>query len=166
MGLLKTGCLGVVVVTGVIVVVGISLSNSGNKPVEVSPPRTENTQPEKPAEDPVKMKFGMTEDELKLRADEKVKDLVRQHLHFPADAVVSSWNDEIKFFEYELFDEKTKKMSGTVAGVNITNQCSVTSSARKEKHRYAATLRYDPSTRKWSLISFSLDGEKLDYQFK
>lgn len=166
MGLLKTGCLGLVVVTGVVVVVGVSLAKSGNKPVEVSPPRAESTQPEKPAEDPVKKKFGMTEDELKIRADEKVKALVRQHLHFPADAVVSSWNNEIKFFEYEFFDEKTKKMSSTVAGFNISNQCSVISNTRKEKHRYAATLRYDPNTQKWSLISFSLDGEKLDYQFK
>lgn len=166
MGLLKTGCLGVVVVTGVIVVVGISLSKSGNKPVEVPAPQTQDARPEKPAEDPVKKKFGMTEKELKSCADEMVKNLVRQHLHFPADAVISVWNNEIKFFEYEFFDEKTKKMSGTVAGFNISNKCSVTCSARSEKHSYAATLRYDPRSKKWSLISFSLDGEKLNYQFK
>ena len=164
MGLLKTGCVGLVVIVGVTTVTVISLSSSGNKPVEVAPPPPQKIQ--KPIEDPIKKKFGMTEAELKSRADEKIKKLVKQHLKFPADAVVSTWNNEIKFFEYEFFDEKTKKMSGTVAGFNVSNKCNVTSRTRKEKHHYTATLRYDPNGKKWSLISFSLDGEKLDYQFK
>lgn len=166
MGLLKMGCVGLVIIAGVATVTVVSLSSNENKPVEIPEPPQQKKPEKKPAEDPVKKKYGMTESELTSTADHKVRSLVKQHLKFPADASVSVWNNQVKFFEYELYDEKTKKMGNTVAGFNISNKCSVTSRSRKEKHEYSATLRYNPEDKKWTLVSFTLDGEKLNYQFK
>ncbi|MBO4631831.1 MAG: hypothetical protein J5858_07915 [Lentisphaeria bacterium] len=162
MGLLKMGCLGLIVVAGVAAVTMVSLSSNKNKPVEIPEPQQQKKQEKKPVEDPVKKKYGMTESELKGYAGASIKNLVKEHLKFPADASISSWNEDIRFFEYELYDEKTKKTGDTVAGFNVSNKCSVTSRTRKEKHSYGATLRYNPKDKKWTLISFTLDGKTIE----
>lgn len=160
MGLLKLGCTGCVVLAAAIGTAIYMLNSGDGKPPKVDMPPTEEKKKE--ATDPVKLKFGMTEEEMKSYADRDVKAIVRKHLHLRDTDVISSWKNFLHFWEYNLYDKESKKMIGPFAGVNIRNKFSSTDAkGQKHENEYSATYRYDPAKKEWSLRSLSINGQDL-----
>lgn len=159
MGILKVGCTGIIVVSAAIGIAVYMLNSGDGKPPKVDMPQTEE---KRETTDPVKLKFGMTEEEIKSYADRDVKAIVRKHLHLRDTDVISSWNNALHFWEYELYDKESKKMVGPFAGVNIRNKFSSTDAkGQKHENEYSATYRYDPAKKEWSLRSLSINGHDL-----
>lgn len=160
MGLLKVGCTSCIVLAAAIGAAVYMLNSGGGKPPEIEPPKSRPEESGKP--DPVKLKFGLTEEEIKSYADRDVKAIVRKHLHLRDTDVISSWNNALHFWEYELYDKESKKMVGPFAGVNIRNKFSSTDAkGLKHENEYSATYRYDPAKKEWSLRSLSINGQDL-----
>ena len=159
MGILKVGCTGIIVVSAAIGIAVYMLNSRDGKPPKVDMPQTEEN---KEKTDPTKRKFGMTEEEIKSYADRDVKAIVRKHLHLKDTDVISSWNNALHFWEYDLYDKESKKMIGPFAGVNIRNKFSSTDAkGQKRENEYSATYRYDPAKKEWSIRSLSINGTIL-----
>lgn len=160
MGLIKVGCTGIIIISATIGVAIYMLENGDTKAPEIK--TSQQIEEKKELPDPVKLKFGLSEDELKRYADQDVKFIVRQHLNLGKHEVISSWNNDLKFWEYELYDKDSKKMTGPYAGVNIHNTfVRKDAKGRKHKNEYYATYRYDLEKKEWTIRSLEINGEKI-----